>query len=326
MANCEYLLSDKNVDDKINEYEKILKAIEGQNILSPTQLADKVCEIARDGDIQRGESLPFDCDDLFKLRLNELSIWAGINGHGKSQILLQVMLWTARNAKVLIVSLELRPEQTLYRMGCMYAGCRLSEGYARRIFESFNNRIYIYSLTGNMSPNRLKALIYYANEELGVSHIVIDSMMKVGLDADDYNAEKRFIDDLQNVVKLLPVHLHVVVHARKASDESKRPNKFDVIGTGHITNLADNVLIFWRNKLREMAAKKIQKGVALSDKEQREIELGYDAILAVEKNRHYGEEGIIGLYFHKQSGQFGRREGQCMLPPFELNKTPLLKV
>ena len=37
--------------------------------------------------------------------------------------------------------------------------------------------------------------------------------------------------------------IHVVHHVRKLDSEKSQPDKFDVVGSGDITNLADNVFI-----------------------------------------------------------------------------------
>lgn len=313
----QYLLTGHDISRELDDYEKLLEIMEANNILNPSELVERIGPVARHGDYQVGESLPFQCDHIIKLRQGELSIWSGFNGHGKSQIVLQTMLWQMKSARVLVASLELKAEVSLYRMLCMYAGCRAAEGYAVKTLPQWDQKLFVYDVIGSVSHRRIETLILYAREKLGVNHLVIDSLMKCGIDADDYKAEKRFVDRLQNLAKETGIHIHLVCHARKSQDEEKRPNKFDVIGTSHITNLADNIFIFWRNKAREKALRKQKAGTGLNEKELKIIEEQYDAILAVEKNREGGTEGVIGLYYHSQSGQYGKREGLAMLPPFE---------
>jgi len=89
------------------------------------------------------------------------------------------------------------------------------------------------------------------------------------------------------------VHVHLVVHVRKKEDEHKIPGKLDIKGTGAITDMVDNVFIWWRNKLKEDAATngKINKNDT-------------DAVLNVVKQRETGEEPLYGFYFHRGSCQF----------------------
>ena len=45
---------------------------------------------------------------------------------------------------------------------------------------------------------------------------------------------------------------------RKLQDETKIPGKFDVKGTGAITDMVHNVFIWWRNKPKEEGAAEVQ--------------------------------------------------------------------
>jgi len=312
----EMIFEGNDVRQELDEQRAILESLEGQHVIEPSTLIESVKRIASYGDQQWGESLPWGCDHLIKFRSGELSVWSGVNGHGKSQALGQAMLHRMSNQKVLIASLEMKPYQTLYRMVCQYAGCRASAAFTEETLHKFDNRLWIYNQVDTVDSTRILALVHYAAKKLKVDHIVIDSLMKCGLVQDDFAAEKNFVDRLQNAAKSLGIHVHLVAHPRKGLDEKTRPTKLDVAGTGHITNIPDNVFIVWRNKAREVALKKQLRNDALSDKEQTLIDKGFDCLIAVEKNREGGKEGIIPLYFHESSGQYTRREGQSMLEQF----------
>jgi len=247
-----------------------------------------------------GHSLPWSvASDKFRLRPGELTIWAGINGHGKSLILNQIMLSAMRQgAKVCIASLELHPVETLKRMACQFNGIsedKISAQAVDEMLEFVTGKLWLYAEVGDVEPHRIVALSRYARAEIGADHIVVDSLMKCGTMESDYAAEKRLINSLQNVAKQTGIHIHVVAHSRKLKDETQIMGKFDVVGSGMITNMADNVISVSRNKSKEAEARKQNPKQEILDKP--------DAYLLCDKQRHGQWEGAIGLWFHK-SGQF----------------------
>lgn len=85
-----------------------------------------------------------------------------------------------------------------------------------------------------------------------------------------------------------------------ANDENEVPDKFDVKGSGGLTDMVDNVFLVWRNKPKE---KKIQD--SRSDVERKQAMLdGPDAILNCCKQREGEWEGKIKLWFDKASLQY----------------------
>jgi twinkle protein len=96
-------------------------------------------------------------------------------------------------------------------------------------------------------------VIYYCAEKLDVKIMVIDSLMKCGVNEDDLNRQKKFLDDLAVAARDLNIHLFIVAHSRKTSSDYEHATKLDVAGSANITNLVDNVLSVHRNKEREEA-------------------------------------------------------------------------
>lgn len=256
--------------------------------------------------MHEGHALPWqDTEMLFMQRPGELTLWAGINGHGKSLVVNQIMLGNIRQGtRVAIASLELKPVETLARMVSQYSGIAALD-LAPVVVDEFIDRItgglFIYRETGDMEPQRVLALCKYVRYELGCDHVVLDSFMKLGTPDGDYAAEKKLINSLQNVAKQTGLHIHLVAHLRKAKDEQQESGKFDVMGTAHLTNMPDNVWIIKRNKSKEIEARK-----SITDAQ---IMQQPDAFIQCVKQRHgSGWEGTIGLWFH-ESKQYNRRQG-----------------
>ena len=90
-------------------------------------------------------------------------------------------------------------------------------------------------------------------------------------------------------------------------DESQLPGKFDVKGTGSLTDLADNVATVWRNKSKEEVMKK--SAIYRTDKENQTMQ-GPDCLLVVDKQRHHEWEGKIALWYIPGVGQYTENESQ----------------
>jgi twinkle protein len=116
--------------------------------------------------------------------------------------------------------------------------------------------------------------------------------MKCVRGEDDYNGQKSFVDELTAIARDYGMHVHLVHHIKKLENELKRPDKFDVKGTGAITDQVDNVLLVWRNKA-----------------DKRTPQDDEDANLIVCKQRNGEWEGRIKLWFDRGSQQFVESAG-----------------
>jgi twinkle protein len=255
-------------------------------------------------DEMRGIYLPWEkTRRQFRLRRNELTLWPGINGHGKSLVLNQVMLHAmTQGEKVLICSMEMPPVKTMERMVKQATGTAAPSTESIREFSAWsNNRLWIYDHLGSVQWRKLLAVLRFAAKEIGITQIVVDSMMRCGVGETDYDSQKAFIDALCTFRSDYAVAVHLVMHARKREDEFALPGKFDAKGSGTITDLADNVVTTWRNKKKEAAIAQSHYQRSRADVATLEQP---DAMLIVDKNRHGTWEGKIALWFLGDSGQF----------------------
>lgn len=239
-------------------------------------------------------------DDL-RFRDGEVSLWGGVNGHGKSAVLGYVKLHTmAAGYRVCIASMEMPPIATIGRMA-RQAACveKPAPEYLRSFGRWTDNRLWLYNHVGTVQRDRMFAVARYCRNELGVSHMVIDSLLKCGIAPDDYAGQKSFVDHLCAIARDTGLHIHLVHHARKSEKESNVPDKFDLKGAGEITDLVDNVLIVHRNKAKEAELRK-----DLTPERREEVEMKADTVLICAKQRHHTWEGTIRLWFDAQSLQF----------------------
>lgn len=220
----------------------------------------------------------------------ELSVWAGINGHGKSLILNQLILMAAfHGERSAVASFEMKPEKTLYRMIRQLIGAREpSCDQIRAALEWLDSFVVIYDYVGRGQVAPMLANFTIASETEGCSQFIIDSLMKCGLAEDDYSNQKFLVEDFHNFAMKTGGHVHLVAHARKSKDESDKPGKMDVSGSAGITNIADNVYTVWRNKPKEEKMDECRRR-----NEQyipSEVKNAHDAVLECVKSREYGSE------------------------------------
>ena len=254
----------------------------------------------RDGDICHGDSMPWSkTHNVLGLRPGEVSIWAGINGHGKSQMLGQVLAWLAREKKVLIASMEMTPEATGARIIRQITGAsNPTEQYIDRAIDYLDDKVVIYDHVDTVSYDKIYRLIRYSVEQLGIKHVMIDSLAMCGIATDDSNGQKNFVLELENIAKNYQIHIHLVHHMRKKESETSVPDKFDVKGAGELVDLVDNLFIVFRNKQKE---NDVESGKKIEGDNWGVVP---DAYLICAKQRHFTWEGKIALWFDKGSLQY----------------------
>lgn len=241
-------------------------------------------------------------ENELRFRAGEVTLWGGVNGHGKSAVLGYAMLHAmAAGERACIASMEMRPIATMERLG-RQAACaeKPAPDYLRGFGRWTNDRLWLYNHVGTVQRDRMLAVSRYCRNELGVQHMVIDSMLKCGIAPDDYAGQKNFVDQLCAIARDTDLHIHLVHHARKGERESVVPDKFDIKGAGEITDLVDNVLIVHRNKLKEAKLRK----EGLSDEDRAAAEAQADTVLICAKQRHHTWEGNVKLWFDPDSLQF----------------------
>jgi twinkle protein len=240
---------------------------------------------------------------LFKekiaFRPGEVTVWTGISGHGKSVCLGQVMVEALiSHYKVAIGSFEMLGEQTLQRMICQ------SEFNDKPTVEDIDKminwlcgRLWLYDVLGTIKVDALFELMEYSVARHGVSHFVIDSLMKCDVGSDDYDAQRNFLNRLAGFAKENAIHIHLVAHARKGQTEHDAPGKLDVKGSGDITNQADNILVVWRNKTKE--EKRFDEQLTPED------DAGMpDAIVYCHKQRETGVEFKLKYSFFRKAFRY----------------------
>lgn len=234
-------------------------------------------------------------------RQGEVTILAGANGHGKSEGACFLTLDALdQGERACIASMEFKPKRWLWRLVRQCGGLSSPAiPYIRKIHEWFNGKLWVFDVVGSAKVDELLSVFAYARRRYGVRLFVIDNLAKCGFDEDDYNGQKHFVDRLTDFAKEHDVHVMLVAHLRKSGDEQHVGGKMDVKGSGAITDMADTVLIWWRNKKKEAAREKADRdGDDFDEKEKP------DAMLRCEKQRNGDDEPHVLLWFDRESHQF----------------------
>lgn len=244
----------------------------------------------------------------FRFRTHELTLVNGVNGHGKSQFVGHLVLEaTYQGVSACIASMELRPAILLKRMirQAVCTGDATPEN-VDRMMDLLDARMWLFNVTGKAKGERILTVFKYAHKRYGVQLFVVDSLMMCGLNEDDYNGQKAFMEALCEFKLTYPVHVLLVTHPRKGENEEKPVGKMDVKGTGAITDLTDNLITVWRNKAREAVVDKVRKfcNEMLSEKEQKLLEAPGTLLLLDKQRDGEGWMGKIPLVFNPLSNQF----------------------
>lgn len=252
------------------------------------------------GEVEAGEAPGFDLPwpkthDTFRMRFGESIIVAGVNGHGKTELVGNIALSViSQNNRACIASYEFKPQRYLRRFLRQAAAMEnpstplMSAG-----FDWLDDKLWMVDAHGKDRAQKTLEVFRYAARRYGVRFFVLDNLSKCGIADDDYQAQKEFIDELSELAREMDVVVIIVMHMTKG-DESRPSGKMQARGSGQITDLVDSLLIVWRNKPKE-------KAMQVGDHEKSDEP---DCKLICEKQRNGEHETAYKLWFDQPSHQF----------------------
>ena len=230
-------------------------------------------------------------------RCDEVSIWTGQNGAGKSTRLSQEVIHLLRQGKKCCIgSFEMPPRKYLWWLMKQALKKNIITDYdVNSVLNEFAENLFVIDIVGEIEKDKLFEIIEFGCRKYGIEVIVIDSLMKVNLSCDSnklYGEQKNFVNKLADFVKEYKCHIHLVAHPRKAKTDDYESDKVDIAGSGDITNIADNVFMLYRFSEAQREKRK-KAGIE-----------PYDSDLEIKKNREHGELGKVGYYFNKEYKTF----------------------
>lgn len=235
-----------------------------------------------------------------EFRPAEVTAWVGFNGHRKSMFTSQVMLDMAiQRQRVLIVSLEMDPADTMLRMLKQASGVGMPSDRAIDEFHQWtNDRLWLFDHVGNLSVDHAFALCRYFATELKGTHVILDSMMMICQSEEKLDEQKRFSTGLIRLGQETGLHIHVITHCRKpqAGGEERLPTRYEIRGSSAISDQSHNVMIVWMNKAK----------YAKLEENPNDVDAGAQpcAVIKCDKQRNGRWEGKLKLWFHEPSLRF----------------------
>lgn len=282
--------------NETRDFERAFNELPAQSRYQrPSNFEDPILQIIEGK--QSGTPLLF-CPQL-SFRPGEVTIWGGINGHGKSLITGQVALQLiAAGKRSAILSFEMTPERTLLRMIRQYCGHTPQARDVATFLKRVDPWLLLLNHVGSITPAATLGACVVAARDYDCQHVFIDNLMRVVAGTDDYTGQKIFIQNLTDVARALGVHIHIVHHVRKGQTEDDEIGKFSFNGSGDIVNQVDNAILIQRNRKKEREL----FGCKPSDVPE-DDKVG-DSVLRIVKQRNGDYEGVVPLWFNADATAF----------------------
>lgn len=246
-----------------------------------------------------GYTVPYDgLRGKVHFRPAEVTLWSGATGAGKSQVLSDCMPgWISDGSRICLASLEMKPKFTLKRMVKQAGGIdRPTLPYLHELMKFLDTGLLLYEKVGKSDIKTLLEIFDYARAKYGCDQFVIDSLMRLGIAADDYNAQEQGVFQIVDWAISKNVHLHLVAHARKGGQDRGAPEAEDIKGAMEIGANVFNIITIFRNRKVEDDA----QGAG----ERPEFTPDPGVVVNVAKQRNGDFEGKVKFYFSTRTYQY----------------------
>lgn len=250
--------------------------------------------------------------DRVVFRPGEVTLWSGATGAGKSQLLGHTCVDMGdQGARVCIASLEMIPKIYLKRMVKQAGNSETpTTEYIDAIVDWMDTWLWVLAAIGKRDVTRVLECFEYSRARYGCDVFVIDSLMRLGISPDDYEAQEKAVFEIVSWAVERQVHVHLVAHARKGGGrDSDTPQETDdVKGTSEIAANAANIVIVWRNRKHEAALQKAQEAAGGGDEaaiaKLIELQAMPSLVVKVPKQRTGDWEGSCGAWYNMATYQY----------------------
>lgn len=314
------------------------RAVDPESLRRAGEFRDEIWDefFKHDLDME-GTTCPWDSSEKFpfRFRMGEVTAWQGYTKHGKTTLLTYCLVHFADNDQpCCIASLEIKARKTLRNILRMGIGKSRpvndttrepDEGLFNRAVDWLDRHFWIYDKVGEPDIEDVLEVFRYAARRYGLKHFVLDSLMKLALNEEDYPTVKGVLNKLSAFAREYDVHVHLVAHSKKPSEKRPEakywPDKYQMSGSASLANIPHNVCCVYRNIQKEANMEdrigKLNLGRAsgMPDAELKKIEKEldgleklHDAMFIVQAQREGdGSLPIMRLFFDKgHSWQYTR--------------------
>ena len=196
------------------------------------------------------ETAPINLDgQLLKFYDGGYTVWSGYPGNGKTTILRQLVCHLLAHGKgVFAAHLEEEPGDSLIRTAGVAFGTLLPTPNQLQCFLDWYAGSYrVWGIMGLCPHKELFGTIQDLADK-GIKHFIIDSLMCLDIQSDNYEAQRVFSVALSTLARSKKIHIHLVAHPRKVMSADQDPDLNDIAGSADLGRLADNVLFVRRGK------------------------------------------------------------------------------
>lgn len=156
------------------------------------------------------------------------------------------LLHTGR--KVFVASLEEHPVDVIVHLAGVAFGCEVPNVQQLQWFIDFySGDLRIWGMTGTSSHLQILGTAQSLAKE-GVSHVLIDNLECLDIDAKDIELQRQFVRRLNALTIESNLHVHLVGHPRKALSVQQESDINDVAGGASFSRLAQNIVFVRREK------------------------------------------------------------------------------
>lgn len=274
--------------------------VEGEHAVS--EYADNMDRLYRYGLPQGLRTGWESVNDLYTVMPGEWTLVTGIPGHGKSEWLDAMMVGLAQNHGwcFAIFSPENQPtEYHISKLAEKHIGKPFGNGPSERMTPSekdaavqFLDEHFVFLMpelpTVEVLIERLRSIV----KRRGVRGVVLDPWNEIdhtrtgGLSETEYISQS--LSKLRSFARSAGVHLWIVAHPTKLQKEQDGsypvPTPYDVAGSAHWRNKADNCIAIWRDTARDT----------------RTVEVHVQKV----RKKSVGKVGMATLVYDRVTGQY----------------------
>lgn len=182
------------------------------------------------------------------------------------------------------------------RTGRVYAQVRPE--YREKVDGFIREKLFVLNRRFGVTEESLFENFDLAYRRHGCDVFVIDNLMKLVAAKDTQNVNFRqaqIINRASDFAKDNNVHVHIVTHTNKLGTNNEPPTKMSVSGAKEITNLADNVIAWWK-----------------VPEDLRDDYGGADSLCAILANRVFGDEPTAKLMYDQSLKRYGETREELL--------------
>jgi AAA domain len=188
------------------------------------------------------DTLPLDVEgDQVRLYSGEWSILSGRTGTGKTTLLRQVVCHLLKAGKnIFVATLEQDPAHYLIELAATAAGVEMpTQAQLQSFLDTYGPQLKLWGLIGVAEYKKILATVRDL-AAAGLHYAVIDSLMMLDIDSQDFEAQRKFAALLSATVQAKKVHIILVAHPKKQMSADQEPSTDDVCGSSNLVNLCYN--------------------------------------------------------------------------------------